>query len=542
MSAMNSSTLSAGCTETDRLILTDQSFSQSGVKVFECFIDWGTPAPVYCNDTVFATLSPSCAVCTFSRITDSAVSCLSKCSSDFSSDMCNTCIQTFLSGWNDACIPQLRSSSVPSLEHLCASASLLEETDTIASQLSTCLAVNETRAIDCMTDNGFPNLPNDCGNCLFASQFITDSICHDLCTYRPFSGLCLNCINAYVANSVRSCFLLGSYSLIPTARCSSNDLALIGSSGSNVDTVLFQCKDSVSCMTGRSGFLIPGKGTVSNNCIQCLDVGETRSGFSCSQYSCGNITTDCAFSPSIGSSNSLCDIDDLAALHTDSPLMLSINHCLFTSSNRTMDTVISCLSSIDDTPLKRSLSTSCRSCMSGVLANMTSCVPTCDMYGNHATPCQDCVATSVSSSLTTCFGKATSGGVCSLTESTSIAFESWSLGILQRCLLENLFTNIPYCMNQAGLGEINALVDMSFDCQNCMSMYLLHDSVCPSLCRNNGTDSNECRLCVTDSITGMLQNCTMNLTLSDSTNITRDTSPLHPGVILPIIVLLISIL
>ena len=539
MSALQTSRNSFGCSESDRLLLANPGSSQSALEMFECFLDWGKPSSYRCNELVFNSLSSSCATCTFSQISNSAMTCLSRCSQGGSSDVCDTCMSNFLSGWTDACTPQLRSSSI--IQSLCASEDSGPFRDNITTQLSTCLAVNETRAIDCMTSNGFPNLPNDCGNCLFASQYITDSVCHGLCRYRPFSGLCQNCINAYVANTIRSCFLLGSYSIISTARCSYTDLGLIGPSKDNVDEVLSQCEESVSCLAGRSGFLIPGKGTVSNSCIQCLSVGETRSGNSCGQFACANITTDCAFSPSIGSLDLLCSLDDLSNFNVNSPLMASINYCLFTSQNRSMETIISCLDSNDNTALNRTLSTNCRSCMSSILANKTSCIATCDKYGNQATPCQECVATSVAFSLSTCFGKA-NAGVCSLYESTSIAYESWSLGVLQRCLLDNVFSNIPYCMDQAGLGSTNAIVDMSFDCQNCMYLSLLRDSVCPSLCRTNGTDSNECRLCVTNSITGMLQNCTLNASLTGSIIDFRSATHIHSAIIVPLIALIISIL
>lgn len=541
LSAFGSSQNSSGCTNNEIYILTHHAPSESALNTFNCLLDWGTPSAVHCQASVFSAVSAPCSTCTYSQMSSAVLLCFANCSVDDSSDFCQKCVATFLSTWTSACAPRMRTSLSSSSSLLCDKDTLVPRKDVIATQLSTCLAVNQTRAIDCMTNNGFANIPNDCGSCLFGSQFITDSICNQLCAYRPFSGMCMTCINAYVANSIRNCFLLNDYSMTPTAPCTSSDLDLIGPSGHNVDIILSECIDSVSCMASRSGYLIPGKGVVSNSCIQCINVGETRTGFSCVQNACGNITTDCAYSPSIGSFDALCSKEDLSAFDDRSSLKKSINECLFSAPNRTMETITSCLDSVDYTPFNRTITGNCRSCMSGVLANMTSCVPTCNTYGNETTACQECIGTSMAYSFSACFGEA-QAGVCSLAESTTIAYESWSLGILQRCLLDNLFDNIPSCLNKAGLGSSNALIDMSFECQNCLSQYLLHNTDCPTFCRNNGSDSNECRLCVTDSLTKMLQNCTINGTIGGSFNNSRNASVSSLMFALLIIAFLISIL
>ena len=295
------------------------------------------------------------------------------------------------------------------------------------------------------------------------------------------------------------------------------DRGLIGPSGLSVDPVLAACTDSVSCLASRAGYLVPGRGTISNNCIQCLHVGETRSENSCSEHMCSNMTTDCAFAPSIDSMGSNhCTREDVAAFNIYSPLFRSINDCLFKANDRTTDAISECLGSYDDTALNTTLTPNCRTCMDGFLANTSLCVDTCTTYGNQTAVCQECLGSSMSYALSSCFGNQTHEDPksCSLTEVTRIAYEPWSIASLQRCLLNHTFSSVPECLESSGLGPSSgALVDMTFDCQNCLSQYLIQKTECPSVCETEGTDSNACRLCATNSMTGMLQHCTWNASL-----------------------------
>lgn len=518
-SAIDSSMRSVACSIMEVGLLTDQSHSESPLRKFTCLVPLHSSPPLFCDTTFYSELSPQCATCTFAQITEVTLSCFEICSTGASSDFCRTCVNTFLSSWMDGCTLHARDSAPPLSPLLCES--LEKQRDDIAYQLSVCLAVNETRAIDCMMDNGFSNIPKDCSNCLFSSQYISDTVCYNLCVYRPYSGNCLQCINAYVSNSIRNCFLMNSYAMTTSAACTVSDMSLIGPSGNSVDRILRSCISSVSCLVSRSGYLVPGEGTVSNDCIQCIHTGETKSGNSCTDNACANITTDCGFAPSIGALEEIsCSREDVAAFSPNSPQFRSINNCLYTAQNRTNEAVINCLKVPDNTLLNTTLSANCQSCMSSVLANSTSCVPTCDAYGHESVACQECVGTLLSFSLSSCFGTATSD-VCSLNEATNVAYKSWSLAVLQRCLLYNNFTNIPNCMIEAGFSSPTAHIDLSFDCRNCMSLFLIHSEDCQSSCLNGDADSNECRRCTTQSLTGMIQNCTRNASLFSSIPETR---------------------
>ena len=517
-SALSSSMRSSGCTSNDIEILTGLDYFEYSLNKFACFVPLDWSPSLLCDPSSYLTITPQCSTCTFSQINQSVLICLERCSREDSSDFCKDCVGAFMASWTDACTLQRRSSELSAPSSICSS--LNSQREYIANQLSVCLSVNETRAIDCMTDNGFSNIPKDCSNCLFSSQYITDTVCHNLCMDRPYSGPCIQCINAFVSNSIRSCFTLESYAMTSKAACTVSDMSLIGPAGSNVDTILNACKESVSCMVSRSGYLIPGKGTVSNDCIQCINTGETRSGYSCTENSCADITTDCGYAPSIPSSDVLCSTADLGAFYTESLLLRSINDCLYISSNRTIAAVVECIKVPDNTNLNNTLSENCQSCMSRVLSNLTSCTVTCEAYGNQSATCQDCVGKLLSFSISSCFGAAKTD-VCTLHEATNVAYQSWSLAVLQRCLLANNFTDVSPCMNEAGMSSPGVLIDFSFDCRNCMSMFLMHSDNCKNSCKNKGTDSNECRSCTTESLTGMLRNCTRNESLISTIPETR---------------------
>jgi hypothetical protein len=408
----------------------------------------------------------------------------------------------------------------------------------LASELATCLAVNSTRTIDCMSKSGFANIPTGCADCLFSAAYVTDGACQSVCSARPSSGRCRQCVNAFVTNTMIRCFGLPSFNMPFEPACSDDDMELIGPDNMNINSFLKKCTDSVSCEYDNVGFAVGGNGVISDKCLDCMYVGEGRSDGSCDDY-CASVTTDCGYSPlqatyysKLVNADYPCTIEDLAIFDHRSRLQDSIHDCLY-NSNHTALGISQCLGVAGPQPAIQKFSDTCRLCMSNEVEILPSCVSTCSSYGLKSTACQDCVGNVKKDSFMTCF--ASSGtSQCSLTEASMIAYESWALTVLQRCLLDTGFSDIKTCFAKSELDNI----DLSFECNVCMTQYLERGVACAPSCKTN-PGSQDCRLCSTTAVTDMLKKCMQNPKLNpdnrnDAIQVTLDGH--RPSGQIPIII------
>jgi len=504
------------CTPTEIRILSPTEVNWSTVRGFRCLLNSDLALPGHCDSEFYDSISPGCASCTYSAFKQPVLSCIMRCSVDSStSNYCQQCTSNFLTEWGNSCTTAglQATTSISGVDgSACSGSSFQTEGGEgfLAYQLSTCLSVNQTRTIDCMTSAGFPDIPPTCSECLFSSSFVTDSACHSVCSSRPSSGPCMQCVNTFVVNTMVRCFQIPSFNLPFESACSDNDLQLMGPANIDINRFLDLCTDSVSCRYDNIGFAVGGAGIISDKCLDCLYVGEGRTNGSCTDY-CASVTTDCAFSPLEASSTMThltdptypCTLEDLSVFDDRSRLQTAIHDCMYTS-NGTATGLGHCLQVAGPSPPLQSLSRGCQSCMKSDLAKMPSCVSTCVTFGHQSSVCQECIGNAKEHAFSVCFA-ASAQVKCTLEESSAIAYESWALAVLQRCLLDTAFRDVSDCLAKAELNRMKR----SFQCNVCLTKFLEDQVQCAAKCRVDYT-SQDCRLCSTKVVTDMLKNCMRN--------------------------------
>jgi hypothetical protein len=488
----------------------------SPIQMFRCLVLQDANMPAYCNSQFYNSLRSGCVSCTFSTLTVAYLGCFEHCSTDASAEYCQQCSQSYLASWQSQCasgltIPAITSTLDPTGSSCSENTfTALGGVSTMASELTSCLAVNQTISSTCMASRGYVDLPTTCSSCLFATKAITDSVCTSVCSKRPFSGMCRKCISSFVSTTIMRCFKYANFPIPIQASCDDSDMKFIGTDPSAFPAFVRACDGTPECASGTAGLKFAPDKTISNSCMHCLSVSVGKKD-KCRGDSCEKVVSDCIATPvtqAITEQGS-CLFSDLSILGSGSASLAAMNACIYQSNNT--ERISTCIA-------EAGFSSPCLSCVINSLPTFNKCGahPAC-VADVKSTDCQTCVTQAYNTAFLSCYATGVTKS-CSVNEVANLSENVWGTALFQRCVRDSPLQSTS-CFEEASLFTESS--QPGTGCQNCLSSKLTSQTTCLTACMSE-PGSTDCATCTTRMMSDITKGCTENpnLTLNSGSAIT----------------------